>query len=166
MITKRILETEGTTFFSFSYKCICFFIVSVFLLSCKNEINNKNEIEKNPLSISFERFDLKFYNNSPDVIPNLKNEYPFLFPKQFSDSVWINRQKDTLQLLLQDAVINTFSDLSFLEKKTSSLFKYIRHYFPKTKIPRIITLTNNVDYQIKTVYLDSLLLISLDTFLG
>ena len=166
VITKRILGTEGTTFFSFSYKCICFFIVSVFLLSCKNEINNKNEIEKNPLSISFERFDLKFYNNSPDVIPNLKNEYPFLFPKQFSDSVWIKRQKDTLQLLLQDAVINTFSDLSFLEKKTSSLFKYIRHYFPKTKIPRIITLTNNVDYQIKTVYLDSLLLISLDTFLG
>ena len=27
-------------------------------------------------------------------------------------------------------------------------------------------MTNNVDYQIKTVYLDSLLLISLDTFLG
>ena len=75
------------------------------------------KLKKNPLSISFERFDLKFYNNSPDVIPNLKNEYPFLFPKQFSDSVWINRQKDTLQLLLQDAVINTFSDLSFLEKK-------------------------------------------------
>ena len=134
MITKRILETEGTTFFSFSYKCICFFIVSVFLLSCKNEINNKNEIEKNPLSVSFERFDLKFYNNSPDVIPNLKNEYPFLFPKQFSDS-WITRQR-TLQLLLQDAVITAFSDLSFLEKNIN-LFKYIRHYFPKTKIPEL-----------------------------
>ena len=92
-------------------------MASVFLLSCINEINNKNEIEKKPLSVSFERFDLKFYNNSPDVIPNLKNEYPFLFPKQFSDSVWINRQKDSLQLLLQDAVINTFQDLSFLEKK-------------------------------------------------
>ena len=56
--------------------------------------------------------------------------------------------------------------MSFLEKKTSNLFKYISYYFPNTKIPRIITLTNNVYYQIKTVYSDSLLLISLDTFLG
>ena len=46
------------------------------------------------------------------------------------------------------------------------MFKHIKYYFPKTKIPRVITLTNNVDYQIKTVYSDSLLLISLDTFLG
>ena len=163
---KTTLKTKGFNFFPNSHTYIYFFIISVILLSCLNEINNKNEIEKNPVSVSFERFDLKFYNNSPEVIPKLKKEYPFLFPKQFSDSVWINRQKDTLQLLLQDAVTNTFSDLSFLEKKTSNLFKYIRFYFPKTKIPRIITLTNNVDYQIKTVYSDSLLLISLDTFLG
>lgn len=166
VITKTILKIKGTAFFTYSHSFICFFIISVILLSCKNEINNKNEIEKNSISVSFERFDLKFYNNSPEVIPNLKKEYPFLFPEEFADSVWIKRQKDTLQLLLQDAVINTFSDLSFLEKKTSNLFKYISYYFPKTKIPRIITLTNNVDYQIKTVYSDSLLLISLDTFLG
>ena len=87
MSTKTILKTEGATFFYFSYTLIRFFIISVFLLSCNNEINNKNEIEKNPLSVRFERFDLKFYNNSPEVIPNLKKEYPFLFPKQFSDSI-------------------------------------------------------------------------------
>jgi hypothetical protein len=48
----------------------------------------------------------------------------------------------------------------------SHLFKHIKFYYPNAKVPRVITLTNNVDYQIKTVYLDSLILISLDTFLG
>ena len=168
MSIKTILNIEGINFFYYSYFLVYFLIISTILFSCKNENNNylRYEIEKNPLSVSFERFDLKFYKNSPKVIPKLKKEYPFLFPKQFSDSVWIKRQKDTLQLLLQDAVTKTFSDLSSIEKKTANLFKYIKYYFPKIKVPRIITLTNNVDYQIKTVYSDSLLLISLDTFLG
>ena len=69
-------------------------------------------------------------------------------------------------MLLQDAVAKVFSEIQPLEKKVSSLFKLIKYYFPRTKIPQIITLTNNVDYQIKTVYSDSLLLLSLDTFLG
>ena len=89
-----------------------------------------------------------------------------MFPKQFSDSVWIKRQNDSLQLLLQDAVIKVYKDIKPLERKVSNLFKYIKYYFPLTKTPRVITLTNNVDYQIKTVYSDGLLLISLDTFLG
>ena len=119
-----------------------------------------------PVKLTFDRFDLKFYNQPPEVIPALKKDYPFLFPKQFSDSVWIKRQQDSLQLLLQDAVIEVYPDIAPLETLVSHLFKHIKYYFPSTKIPRVITLTNNVDYQIKTVYSDSLLLISLDTFLG
>lgn len=152
----------------FSFLCLVksILILSLFFLSCATNNSNESDIESIKVDLTFERFDLKFYNQKPDVIPHLKKEYPFLFPKQFSDSVWINRQKDTLQILLQDAVIKVFDNIKPLEKKVSNLFKHIKHYFPSTKIPQVITLTNNVDYQIKTVYSDSLLLISLDTFLG
>ena len=91
---------------------------------------------------------------------------PYLFPKQFSDSVWIARQKDSLHLILQEAVSEVFDDTTPIEREISHLFKHIKYHFPKVEVPHVVTLTNNVDYQIKIVYSDSLLLISLDTFLG
>ena len=153
-------------FFSFSHSVSLFFVVLVLFSSCQNENTNEEEIENLSVAISFERFDLKFYNQPPDIIPKLKVEYPFLFPKQFSDSVWIKRQKDSLQLLLYHAVSEEFKDVDVLENQVSHLFKHIKYHVPTINIPRVITLTNNVDYQLKTVYSDSLLLLSLDTFLG
>lgn len=164
MITN--LKSILLAFFSFRQPFVVILILFLFFLSCQNENSNKDKIEALTLSLTFDRFDLKFYDQPPEVIPQLKKEYPFLFPKQFSDSVWIDRQNDSLQLLLQDAVKKAFSEIQPLEKRVNRLFKYIKYYFPRTKIPQIITLTNNVDYQIKTVYSDSLLLLSLDTFLG
>ena len=152
--------------FHFFQKGICFLALFLFFHSCSSELENEAEIEAIDISIQFDRFDLKFYNQQPDVIPELKKKYPFLFPKQFSDAAWASRQKDSLQLLLLDAVNTVFPDLSTMEEKVSHLFKHIKFYFPRTKVPQVITLINNVDYQIKTVYSDSLLLISLDTFLG
>ncbi len=67
---------------------------------------------------------------------------------------------------MQSEVNKTFKNIEFFERDVNHLFKHIKYLFPFAKIPRVITLTNNVDYQIKTVYSDSLLLISLDTFLG
>ncbi|OUW34277.1 MAG: gliding motility lipoprotein GldB [Flavobacteriaceae bacterium TMED179] len=151
------------TFFYFFNIFITFFII---FISCDRKNSKEAQINAISVDLNFERFDLKFYNNSPDVIPKLKKEYPFLFPTKFPDSVWIKRQNDSLQLLLQDAVKKIFNDINPLEGRVSNLFKHIKYYFPRTKTPQVITLTNNVDYQIKTVYSDSLLLISLDTFLG
>ena len=153
------------------YKLLIFLMSSIFclifiFLGCSDNKKIDSEIEKIPLEIKFDRFDLKFASIKKKEFRNFKKKYNYLFPSQFSDSVWIKRQNDSLQLLLQEAVRKVFIDISSLEGNVSNLFKHIKYYFPKTKIPRVITLTNNVDYQIKTVYLDSLLLISLDTFLG
>lgn len=153
-------------FFNYFQQIVLFVVIFMFLFACQSGIQNDVEIAKLPVKIELDRFDLKFYNHEADVIPKLKRDYPYLFPNQFSDSVWISRQKDSLQLILQDAVQKVFQDLTPLEYKISHLFKHIIFYFPKVKVPHVITLTNNVDYQIKTVYSDSLLLISLDTFLG
>ena len=88
--------------------------------------------------MSFERFDLKFYNQPPNVIPKLKKDYSFLFPKQFSDSIWENRQKDSLQLILQNAVQNEFPDLSDVESDITDLFEKIKFQFPEINLSRVI----------------------------
>ena len=153
-------------FFEIFQRTSLILVFFLFFNACQDEFTNESDVESIPVSISFDRFDLNFYDQPSEVIPELKKKYPFLFPKQFSDSVWISRQKDSLQLLLQSEVNKTFKNIELFERDVNHLFKHIKYLFPLAKIPRVITLTNNVDYQIKTVYADSLLLISLDTFLG
>ena len=153
-------------FLNYFQQIVFFVVIFLFLFACQLGIQNDAKIANLPVKIELDRFDLKFYNKEANVLPKLKRDYPYLFPNQFSDSVWISRQKDSLQLILQDAVQKVFQDIVPLEDKISHLFKHVLFYFPKVKVPHVITLTNNVDYQIKTVYSDSLLLLSLDTFLG
>lgn len=161
-----ILRHRLIYFFQFLKFILIFLFFSIFFYSCQSENKNEIKIKAIQVDLSLDRFDLKFHNQSASVISELKSEYPFLFPKQFSDNVWISRQTDSLQLLLQNEVNKTFENTDLIESDLSHLFKHIKFYFPNTIVPRVITLTNNVDYQIKTVYSDSLLLISLDTFLG
>ncbi|RPG69039.1 MAG: hypothetical protein CBD07_001160, partial [Flavobacteriaceae bacterium TMED147] len=108
------LELRHENLFSFSYLINVILVFFIFFSSCKRENSNEENIQSIPIDLTFERFDLKFYNQTPDVIPELKKKYPFLFPKQFSDSVWIKRQNDSLQLLLQDAVIKVYKDIKSL----------------------------------------------------
>ena len=76
------------------------------------------------------------------------------------------KAKDSLQLLLLENVEEKFTSMVQLEDNLEYLFKHFKYYFPKTQTPRVIGVINNVDYQSKTIYTDSLLLISLDTYLG
>ena len=161
-----ILSNRLVSFLRFLQPKLVILLFFIICYSCQSENENETQIDAIPVEISLDRFDLKFYNQPASVIPNLKSQYPFLFPKQFSDSIWISRQTDSLQLLLQNEVNKTFESTDLIESELSHLFKHIKFYFPSTVVPKVITLTNNVDYQIKTVYLDSLILLSLDTFLG
>ena len=145
-----------------------FIVLSFFLITigCEDNNSKESEILSIPMELIIERFDKMFHLASADDIPELKKTYPFLFPSKFNDSVWIKRQKDSLQLLLLENVEQKFVSMAPLEDDLEYLFKHLKYYFPKTPTPRVIGVINNVDYQSKTIYTDSLLLISLDTYLG
>ena len=145
-----------------------FFVLSFICLitGCKEPDSKISEILSIPLELTIERFDEKFHLSQASNIPQLKKEYPFLFPEKFNDSVWVKRQKDSLQLLLLENVNKKFPKIESLENDLEILFKHLKYYFPKTQLPRVLGVINNVDYQSKTIYADSLLLVSLDTYLG
>jgi gliding motility-associated lipoprotein GldB len=138
----------------------------LFNIGCNHTDSKESKILMIPLEIKIDRFDKNFHLSKAENIPALKKTYPYLFPNKFSDSVWIKRQKDSLQLLLLENVEEKFSSMVPIEENLEYVFKHLKYYFPKTKIPHVIGLINNVDYQSKTIYADSLLLISLDTYLG
>jgi len=148
---------------------IVFLIVLFFVffnIQCKKNNNIEDEINSIPINISFERFDKKFYNIDSFELKDLKKEYYYLFPESFDDIVWVNRRKDSLQLILKNVIEKKFKSFDFIENEVNQLFKHLKYYFPKINIPKIVTLINNVDYQSKIIYLDTLVLLSLDTYLG
>ena len=147
------------------FKILIILLVVFLNIQCKKN-NVKDEINSISISVNFDRFDKKFYDIDSFNLTDLKKEYSYLFPEKFDDNVWVNRRKDSLQLILKNAIEKKIRNFDFIEDEVNHLFKYLKYYFPKINIPKIVTLINNVDYQSKVIYLDTLVLISLDTYLG
>ena len=156
------MQQQFSSFLSFIVLGIAFLAI----FACSSTDNREKEIAQLPVTVEFDRFDRKFFNATKEDFYNLKNDYPYLFPIQYPDSIWLKRQRDSLQVLLQGEIAQVFPNLDPFEEQIRPLFQHIKFYFPRANDPKIVLLTNNVDYQNKTVYTDSLVLISLDTFLG
>lgn len=141
-------------------------LVVILLISCLEEDGLEQEIAKIRLDLNIERFDREFAKATAADIPPLKSKYPYLFPGQFSDSVWVSKLNDTIQQELLSEVDKTFGDFQTEEQELTSLFKHIKYYFPKYKVPKVITLISEVQYDNRVVLTDSLLLLGLDNYLG
>tara|TARA_B100000941_G_C28454954_1_gene527290 strand:- start:29 stop:943 length:915 start_codon:yes stop_codon:yes gene_type:complete len=135
-------------------------------MRCSNNKKINSEIEKIPLEIKFDRFDLKFISVNKKGFQKFKNKYDFLFPSKFPDSIWMKRKNDSIQIMLQNEVNIVFPNMNELEKESENIYKHLIYNFPSLKVPKFLTLINNVDYQSKIIFTDSIILISLDTFLG
>ncbi|MDB4171169.1 gliding motility lipoprotein GldB [Polaribacter sp.] len=141
-------------------------MISLILLSCKNEDQNSIDVSNIEVDFAIERFEEAFYNATPETLVEVKKRFPLLFPSAESDSVWLAKinNKDEQNLFKETQVI--FSDFNEIKKQFASLFKHITYYNPRFKAPKVITMLSNIDYENRVVYADSLLLISLDVYLG
>lgn len=148
------------------FKYISLIIIFFLVLNCGKE--NKLEINVSDIEIktTIKRFDQEFYTGSSSNLAELKNKYPYLFPKQNHDSIWIHKMRDHDEQELFAETQTVFSNFDEEKEKLTDLFKHIKYYYPDFKAPTIITLLTNVDYENKVVYADSLLFISLDMYLG
>lgn len=146
-----------------------FFLISLLMLcisACEETNKTADEVAKIPINLELTRFDLEFANASPNDIPSLKNKYPYLFSQQYSDSVWIAKLSDTLQIQLQQEVKENLGDFTIEEEGIENLFRYIKYYFPSFEAPKVVTIISEVQYENRVVLADSLLLIGVDNYLG
>lgn len=146
-----------------------FFIVFVFfciLTSCDDSDKIDEEIAKITLELQIERFDKKFSETKPSELKGLKKEFPYLFPEQYSDSVWLAKMTDTLQLQLSSEVDVVFNNFEAETTDLELLFKHIKYHFPKNKVPKVVTVISDVQYDNRVVLGDTLLLLGLDNYLG
>lgn len=142
------------------------FILFIVLMGCGDDDKVSQEISKIDLDLQVNRFDREFAEITPSQLPTLKKKYPYLFPKQYSDSIWVAKMKDTLQLELLSEVDAAFGDFENETADLELLFKHIAYYFPKYKTPKVITVISDVEYNNRVILADTLLLIGLDNYLG
>jgi gliding motility-associated lipoprotein GldB len=145
------------------------FLVStlfILFLSCNNESKVESDIANIKVEFNIERFDRAFATAQSKDLQKLKTTYPFLFSKRISDSVWIGNMRDTLQLQLFAEVDTKFGDLKEIHNDVKQLFQHLKYYDKTFTEPRVIALTNFVDYRNKTITTDTIVLIALDNYLG
>jgi len=154
----KIIFDMKIYFFSFAF-CL-------FFLSCDKKTAVEKAVEKIPLEIKVERFDQVFFESKPADLQKIKKQYPFFFPAGVPDSVWVNKIQNPLWRELYSEVQKKYSDIEPIRSELTTLFKHVTHYFPKTKTPKVITIIAEMDYNSKVIYADSLVVISLELYLG
>ena len=147
-------------------KYVLLLVAAAFFASCKKEDKVTEAIEAIPVKITIERFDTLFYESKPEDLAQLKNKYPFFFPAGNPDTVWTNKLQNPLLQELYGEVKKKYPNNAAFEGDLEDLFKRIQYYYPEYKAPKVITLISEVDTDAKAIYADSLVLLSLDTYLG
>jgi len=147
-------------------KLLSAIVIISLALSCNNDSKLEKEIAEIDIKVNIERFDRLFAQVTPNSLPKLKDDYPFMFSKKYNDSLWIARINDTLQQQLNAEVDMAFTNSNVLEDEIELLFQHLKYYYKTFQTPRIITVTSDVDYRNKTIVTDSIVLIALDTYLG
>jgi gliding motility-associated lipoprotein GldB len=140
--------------------------VGLFFFSCGKKNKIDSVIAEIPVEIKVERFDKIFFETQPENLDKVKKEFPLFFPAGNEDAVWLKKMQDPLWRELYSEVQKKYANFDPVQSEVVTLFQHIKYYFPKTKIPKVITVISEMDYNNKVIYADSLVIISLEMYLG
>jgi gliding motility-associated lipoprotein GldB len=148
-------------------KTVLIFAILILIVSCKDEKEIPKEIESIPVAFNLTRFDKIFYETPIDSFTKMREKHAVFFVKDLPDTSYTNKIKNPIYRELYQEVQNKFDDFNQELMDIETLFKYIKHEFPAENLPKNInTLISEMDYNNKVIYTDSLLVISLDLYLG
>ena len=141
-------------------------LTCLFFLSCDKKNKTENAVTAIPLELKVERFDKIFFETPPKDLEKVKTAFPFFFPAGNDDSVWLDKMQDPIWREVHTEVQKKYADFEPVKADLELLFKHIKYYFPETKTPKVITIISEMDYTNKAIYADSLVIISLELYLG
>lgn len=141
-------------------------VFCLFISSCEKKNKVESAVKTIPMEIKVARFDKIFFETPPQDLDKVKKEFPVFFPAGTDDSIWINKMQDPVWRELYTEVQKKYADFEPVKLELETLFKHIKYYFPQTKTPKVVTVIAEMDYSSKAIYADSLVVISLELYLG
>jgi gliding motility-associated lipoprotein GldB len=143
------------------------FLCFLSLMACKEESEVEKAVSEMNLSVKVDRFDQVLYGAKPDEIANIRQNYPEFFSDEVPDSIYIQKITDSIYHELYLEVQKQFPDLQQVKSETENLLKHVKYYFPNEPIPtKLTSLISEMDFNNKVIYTDSIMLVSLDLYLG
>jgi hypothetical protein len=144
-------------------KGLCVF-VCYFLISC-NTATHPRAADLEEVSLEYVSFENLFFGELDTPLEDIKAQFPFFFPDKTLDSLWLEKRIDSLQQQLFNAT--KAISKSSLQSRVVRVFQYANYYFPEEKLPQtVISLLTDVDYSLRAVDAETMLLLSIDTYLG
>lgn len=153
-----------------------FFLSMLAFFSCKQA--SKPDVSDIKLDLKVERFDKDLYQGkSADLQKTdelLQKKYGAFYQdyihRMVGDASYSGPEilstlyKDQAYTDLNKEADSVFKNMDHIEKDLTQTFKYIKHYYPNTKIPRIISFVSG--FAVQTPIGDDYIGIGLDMFLG
>jgi gliding motility-associated lipoprotein GldB len=157
-----------TSYYSNRIKNLVFLTFALFLIvSCNKKNKIQEQVEAVEVNLKVVRFDKIFYETPVEDFQAMRTKFSSFFPVDFPDSVFTNKMTDPLYRELYSEVQNKYSDFSPVQSEIEDVFRYIKFYFPEKKTPsKVTTVISEMDFESKVIYNDTILLISLDLYLG
>ncbi|KRD08181.1 gliding motility lipoprotein GldB [Flavobacterium sp. Root901] len=140
-------------------------VLCLFFLSCDQKTKVEKEVEEIPVDIKVERFDKAFFETKPEDLFKIKKQYSYFFPGN-DDNIWLQKMKEPIWREVYQEVQKKYSNFEPVREEFNELFKHVKYYFPKTKIPKVVTVIGEMDYNAKAIYADSLVVVALELYLG
>ena len=141
-------------------------VFCLFVLACKKKDKVESAMAAIPVELKVERFDKIFFETPPEDLEKVKKAFPFFFPVGNDNSVWLDKMRSPLWREVYDEVQKKYADFRPEKEILEALFKRIKYYFPETVTPKVITVISEMDYNNKVIYADSLVIVSLELYLG
>ncbi|RDC57276.1 gliding motility lipoprotein GldB [Pedobacter chinensis] len=152
------------------------FLFAAALISCKQ--SKRPDVSQINLNIKIERFDKELFaardKNTGQTNIAFLNKYGFFYddyihkmigsPEYSNEEVLNTLFKDQAYSDLTKEVDSVYPNLKAHEEGLTETFKYIKYYYPKAKVPKIISFVSGFAYQMPVG--DNYLGIGLDMFLG
>lgn len=152
-------------------------ILSALFSSCKKEPQEcllDEDILKNKVDLEIIRLEKDFFGaKSATDFSYLFEKHPYFADKYLLISTYPSKEElaaellathqDTLMRELYDEVNIHYPEITDLEKELTNAFKYIKHYFPEFRVPKVYTFVSGFS---SDLYIDEeMIVIGLDYFL-
>jgi hypothetical protein len=151
-------------------------LMSAILLSCgdpkQEKFTEKDKIAS--VGLGIHRYEQALFPLDPQTLetslPALSKEYSFFLGDQYLEPENLARLKEYLSdSLIRSLYVSTqkaYPSLDTLENELGVALAYYQESFPGRKIPEVYTYISGLDYENPVRFVDSVLLIALDMYLG
>lgn len=103
-------------------------------------------------------------------LEKIRPSFPFFLDTDLRDSSKISDLLNYLTnfrtLEFYQASLEKYSSVQWLERELTEALRHLRYYYPEAEIPRVYTYISGGEYRYPVRYVDSVLLIALDAYLG